>query len=95
MSSPVVEALSRQQDLTRGRSDYVFCSRNGQPLNYRNMARRVWYPTLEKAGLERRHPYQTRHTAATLWLAAGESPEWIASPNSTNNRNTTWCGVLP
>jgi integrase len=25
-----------------------------------------------------RRPYQTRHTAATLWLAAGESPEWIA-----------------
>ena len=23
-------------------------------------------------------PYQTRHTAATLWLAAGENPEWIA-----------------
>ena len=21
---------------------------------------------------------QTRHTAATLWLAAGEAPEWIA-----------------
>jgi integrase len=25
-----------------------------------------------------RRPYQTRHTAATLWLAAGERPEWIA-----------------
>ena len=23
-------------------------------------------------------PYQTHHTAATLWLAAGERPEWIA-----------------
>lgn len=22
--------------------------------------------------------HQTRHTAATLWLAAGEAPEWIA-----------------
>jgi integrase len=22
--------------------------------------------------------YQTRHTAATLWLASGEAPEWIA-----------------
>ena len=29
-------------------------------------------------GLKKRRPYQTRHTAATLWLAAGESPEWIA-----------------
>ena len=23
-------------------------------------------------------PYQMRHTAATLWLASGEAPEWIA-----------------
>ncbi len=29
-------------------------------------------------GLKRRRPYQTRHTTATLWLAAGENPEWIA-----------------
>ena len=28
--------------------------------------------------LRYRRPYQTRHTAATIWLAAGESPEWIA-----------------
>ena len=28
--------------------------------------------------MRRRRPYQTRHTAATLWLASGESPEWIA-----------------
>jgi len=25
-----------------------------------------------------RRAYQTRHTTATLWLAAGENPEWIA-----------------
>jgi integrase len=29
-------------------------------------------------GLKVRRAYQTRHTAATLWLAAGENPEWIA-----------------
>ena len=26
-----------------------------------------------------RRPYQCRHTAATLWLAAGENPEWVAN----------------
>jgi integrase len=31
-----------------------------------------------KSALPTRRPYQTRHTAATLWLAAGENPEWIA-----------------
>ena len=29
-------------------------------------------------GLKKRRPYQMRHTAATLWLASGEAPEWIA-----------------
>lgn len=33
---------------------------------------------LRYLGLRRRRPYQTRHTAATFWLAAGENPEWIA-----------------
>ena len=29
-------------------------------------------------GLDRRRPYQLRHTCATLWLSAGENPLWIA-----------------
>lgn len=29
-------------------------------------------------GLDKRRPYQTRHTTATLMLASGENPEWIA-----------------
>ncbi|MDW2812641.1 site-specific integrase, partial [Acinetobacter baumannii] len=29
-------------------------------------------------GLKSRRAYQTRHTAATLWLSAGENPEWNA-----------------
>jgi integrase len=33
---------------------------------------------LAHLGMRPRRPYQTRHTAATLWLASGESPEWIA-----------------
>jgi integrase len=34
---------------------------------------------LRHLGLALRRHYQTRHTAATLWLAAGEAPAWIAS----------------
>lgn len=80
MSSVVAEALLEQRTLSTGKgSDFVFCASNGEALNYRNLANRVWHPTLEKLGLRRRKPYQTRHTAATMWLAAGESPEWIAA----------------
>ncbi len=77
MSQPVYEALRAQRTVT-GKSEYVFCARNGEPLNHNNVTKRVWYPLLRHLDLRPRRPYQTRHTAATLWLAAGESPEWIA-----------------
>ncbi|TAM43580.1 MAG: site-specific integrase [Gammaproteobacteria bacterium] len=77
MSQPVYEALRAQQAVT-DKSEYIFCARNGVPLNHNNVTKRVWYPLLRHLELRPRRPYQTRHTAATLWLAAGENPEWIA-----------------
>lgn len=78
MSSPVLDALQKQYDQTGHKGGYVFCNKNGGPLDHRNVTKRIWYPTLERLGLKKRTPYQTRHTAATLWLAAAENPEWIA-----------------
>ncbi|GAA5172413.1 site-specific integrase [Viridibacterium curvum] len=77
MSQIVFDALQRQR-LRTGRTRYVFCTRDGTPLDHNNVTKRVWYPLLRHLGLKERRPYQTRHTAATLWLAAGENPEWIA-----------------
>ena len=77
MSQPVFEALVRQKEAT-GSSDYVFCNLAGLPLDNKNFSDRVWYPLLRHLDLEKRRPYQMRHTAATLWLASGEAPEWIA-----------------
>lgn len=78
MCEPVRAALQRQTEQTAKISEYVFCIGAGAPLAHRNVTKRIWYPTLERLGLKKRRPYQTRHTAATLWLAAGENPEWIA-----------------
>jgi integrase len=78
MSKPVFDALCAQRGLTKEKEGFVFCTRNGLPLDRRNVMNRVWYPALRRLGLKRRKPYQTRHTTATLWLAAGENPEWIA-----------------
>lgn len=78
MNSLVYEALKAQKEAVADRSAYVFSASNGSPLHGRNVTMRVWYPMLRHLGLEKRRPYQTRHTAATLWLAAGENPEWIA-----------------
>jgi len=78
MSQPVLEALQRQHAATCKLSEYVFCNRQGQPLDNKNFSDRVWYPLLRHLGLKSRRPYQMRHTAATLWLASGEAPEWVA-----------------
>lgn len=78
LSQVVVDALKRQFKVTGRKKGFVFCSRDGSPLDQANVTNRVWYPLLRHLGLKKRRPYQTRHTAATLWLAAGENPEWIA-----------------
>ncbi len=78
MNQLVFEALQNQHKATSDLSDFVFCTSKGEPLQNSNVTKRVWYPLLRHLGLRARRPYQTRHTAATLWLAAGESPEWIA-----------------
>lgn len=78
MSQRVYDALREQWVVSGEKNTFVFCARNGEPLNHRNITRRVWYPLLADLSLAKRNPYQTRHTAATLWLAAGENPEWIA-----------------
>ena len=78
MSTPVIEALRRQEKATRALSAYVFCNQEGNPIDNKNFTERVWRPLLRHLGMTVRRPYQMRHTAATLWLAAGESPEWIA-----------------
>jgi len=56
----------------------VFCNKKGKPLDHRNVTKRIWYPLLRRLNISKRVPYQTRHTAATLWLASGENPEWIS-----------------
>lgn len=78
MNQVVFEALQRQHAATGKVSEYVFCNREGKPIDNKNFTDRVWAPLLRHLGLKPRRAYQTRHTAATLWLASGEAPEWIA-----------------
>jgi len=78
MFGPVYQALKSQYEATGKFSKFVFCNRLGEPLDHNNVTKRVWYPLLEHLKLKKRRPYQTRHTAATLLLASGENPEWVA-----------------
>jgi integrase len=78
MSEHVLKALEAQYKATAPLSEYVFCTNLGTPVDPMNVNSRIWKPTLRLLGLAERRLYQTRHTSATFWLAAGESPEWIA-----------------
>jgi integrase len=83
MSQPVYDALKLQYEQTKNNT-YVFVTGIGNPLAD-NVNKRVWHPLLRLLGLRARSPYQTRHTAATLWLASGENPEWIARQMGHSN----------
>lgn len=78
MSQVVFDALQEQHKITGATSPYVFCNRSGKPIDNKNFINRIWNPLLQHLELEHRKAYQMRHTAATLWLASGEAPEWIA-----------------
>lgn len=80
MSQMVFEALRAQHEQVerKGPNDYVFCFRGGLPIYNKNFVNRIWNPLLDDLRIPRRRPYNMRHTAATLWIAAGEAPEWVA-----------------
>lgn len=87
LTDRVIEALEKHRCSVDEALKFVFTNAQKRHLNYAVVARSIWYPAIEKAGLKRRNPYQTRHTYATLLLSAGESPEWIA--NQMGHTTTT------
>jgi len=52
MSQLVHDALKAQEKGTRQLSDFVFCNRSGQPLDYKNVNNRVWKPPVASSRLE-------------------------------------------
>ncbi|MDR9500118.1 MAG: DUF3596 domain-containing protein [Hydrogenovibrio sp.] len=79
MSQMVYDTLLEHKQRQTGGGKLVFPTSNGEPINNSNFLNRIWKPLLRLCNLKYRRPYQTRHTAATLWLAAGENPAWIAN----------------
>jgi len=76
---PMVEEILRNhREAAGGIGQYVFSNARGGPLFQEGMRRRIWGPTLERAGLRHRNHYQTRHTFATLMLSQGEEIAWVA-----------------
>jgi len=79
MVPAVRTALEEQKKQMLPGCPWVFHTARGNPIDVVNFTNRVWYPLLRLLDLKKRPPYQMRHTAATLMLASGENPEWIAA----------------
>jgi integrase len=67
----------------------VFSASKGGHISLSNWRRRVWYPALERAGVERRPLYQMRHTFATLALAAGMPIDFVSRQLGHTDIRTT------
>jgi len=72
----VLNAQKKIYNLFKG--EYFFCSTTGKRVDRNHLRRKVWTPTLKKAGVKYREIKQTRHSFATNALSCGENPLWIA-----------------
>jgi len=74
------EALLSQTIFTGKQNNTVFYdSRTNQPWKSDQAIRKiVWIPTLKRANVKYRNPYQTRHTFASKLLSRGENPMFVA-----------------
>jgi integrase len=75
-----LDALTAQKVHTYIEGGVIFHdSRYAKPFDGDQAIRKsFWIPTLRKAKVRYRNPYQTRHTYASMMLSAGEHPMWVA-----------------
>jgi len=70
------DALEDQKQFRTSKHNEVFLNpKTSSPwIDDAQIRKTAWYPTLLKANVPKRNPYQTRHTYASLMLTAGEEP---------------------
>ena len=87
LNKSMLEPLKVQKEIhERFGCEYFFCTSQGKRIHPSNLRKRVWLPSLKKAGSEIREMKQTRHSFATVALSCGENPLWIAKV--MGHRNT-------
>lgn len=78
---PVQQALEalKQREKAKGLTSidgHIFTDKRGLPID--KHLDRIWARALKKAGMRHRPSYQLRHTFASICLAQGADPGWIA-----------------
>lgn len=80
LPSVVLEALADHlTKYTRGPDDYVFSAPEGGPIRLASWRSRYWTRAINEAGLAPLRIHDLRHTAVSLWIAAGANPKDIAA----------------
>jgi integrase len=69
----------REHRERNGEWEWVFPTRNGNPVSRHNLVNRSWQPLLKKAGLSRIPFHNLRHTCASLLLSQGVHPSSFRS----------------
>lgn len=80
MSDSALAAIASQKRFTFLAGEFVFHDpKTGEAWAGADAIRKkAWVPTLKKAGVRYRHPYQTRHTFATAHISRGCNLFWLA-----------------
>ncbi|EKK2771366.1 TPA: DUF3596 domain-containing protein [Escherichia coli] len=80
LNSEALAALQAQKQFTFMKSEFIFSDpKTKEPwANADAIRKKAWVPTLKKAGVRYRNPYQTRHTFATRHISQGVNLFWLA-----------------
>lgn len=89
---PALDALMAQKKHTRLQRAQVFHNplTDTPWIDDQQIRKTAWIPTLTRAGVAYRTPYQTRHTYASMMLMAGETPMWVAQQMGHANCSTIY-----
>lgn len=81
LNEMAIAVLSSQKTFTYLKDDTIFEDpKTSKPWASADAIRKkAWVPTLRKAGIRYRNPYQTRHTFATSHISRGANLFWLAA----------------
>lgn len=81
LTTEAIDALTSQKSFTFMKDDTVFedPKSNKAWASADAIRKKAWVPTLRKAGIRYRNPYQTRHTFATRHISQGTNLFWLAT----------------
>ncbi len=80
LNNEAMKALNNQKQFTFMKGDIIFedPKTNKAWAGADAIRKKAWVPTLKKAGIRYRNPYQTRHTFATRHISQGANLFWLA-----------------